>query len=267
MNWRETSPPRDSEGISRRVVLWSPHLFNMKSLTTLLIGCGLLLPGVVYGQLGPLVPEWQSVTIVQTCKPVFPFPLTQTGVTSGEAQVAISTDAQGKLIDWMVVAYSHPELASEAVSCIQQWRFVPARLHGEPVGTTIELYFNFQAKGVVVSTTSLDAIARTTIFSSSRDAYEPCSLRDLDRIPTPLTAVAPQYPVELAKKGVRGKVTVDFYIDETGAARMPSVSSHDNRELTALSVEALRHWKFEPPTRNGKPILVRATQVFNFGSH
>jgi TonB family protein len=239
----------------------------MKSLTTLLIGCGLLLPGAVYSQLGPLIPEWQSVTIVQTCKPVFPFPLTQTGVTSGEAQVAISTDAQGKLTDWMVVAYSHSELASEAVSCIQQWKFIPARLHGEPVGTTIELYFNFQAKGVVVSTTTLDAIARTTIFALSRDAYEPCSLRDLDRIPTPLTAVAPQYPGELAKKGVRGKVTVDFYIDETGAARMPSVSSHDNSELTALSVEALRHWKFEPPTRNGKPILVRATQVFSFGSH
>jgi len=256
----------DSEGISRRAVLWSPHVFNMKSLSTLLLGCGLLLTGVAFGQVGSPVPEWRSLTIVQTCTPVFPFQLTQAGVTSGEAQVSINTDAKGKLMDWMVVAYSHPELAREAVSCIQQWRFVPARLRGDPVGTTIEIYFYFEAKGVVVSTTTLDLVAMNTIFHSSRDAYEPCSLRDLDRIPTPITTIAPMYPGELANKGVRGKVTVDFYIDETGVARMPSVSSHDNSELAALSVEALRQWKFEPPTRNGKPILVRATQVFNFGS-
>jgi outer membrane biosynthesis protein TonB len=32
-----------------------------------------------------------------------------------------------------------------------------------------------------------------------------------------------------------------------------------------LAVVALRQWKFEPPARNGRPVLVKATQVFNFG--
>lgn len=239
----------------------------MKTLSALLLGCGLSLTGSAFGQLGSIVPEWQSLTIVQTCRPVFPFSLTQAGVTRGETQVAINTDATGKLIEWLVVAYSHPDLAREAVDSIKQWKFVPARLRGEPVGTTIEVYFYFEAKGVVISTTMIDFVARATIFASNRNAYEPCSLRDLDRIPTPLTTIVPQYPVELADKGVRGQVTVDFFIDETGVARLPSVSSHDNSELTALSIEALRQWKFEPPTQNGKPVLVRATQVFNFGSH
>ena len=254
------------EGIPARPVLWSPHPFIMKTLSALLLGCGLLLSGAAFGQLGPTVPDWQSVAIVQTCDPVFPNSLLQTGITSGQARVAISTDSNGKLVDWMVIAYTQPELAHEAVESIKLWRFIPAKLRGDPVGTTIEIYFYFQARGVVVSTTTLDTIMLNTMFGSRRNAYEPCSLRDLDRIPTPLTAVTPQYSAELADKGVRGKVTVDFYIDETGMARMPSVSSHDNSELTALSIEALRQWKFEPPTRNGKPVLVRATQVFNFGS-
>jgi outer membrane biosynthesis protein TonB len=47
---------------------------------------------------------------------------------------------------------------------------------------------------------------------------------------------------------------------------MPAVSPRDNSELTALSLEALRQWKFEPPTRNGKLVLVKASQVFSFGS-
>jgi TonB family protein len=70
----------------------------------------------------------------------------------------------------------------------------------------------------------------------------------------------------LARKGVHGRVSVDFYIDETGVVRMPAVSPRDNIELTALSLEALRQWRFEPPTRNGKPVLVKASQVFSFGS-
>ncbi len=238
----------------------------MKILRALILGSGLLAASAAFGQLGQMIPEWQSVAVVQTCTPVFPFQLSQTGVTSGGVQVAVSTDDQGKLTDWLVVAYSYPELAREAVESIKQWTFVPARLRGEPVGTTIDIFFDFEAKGVVVSTTTLDAVARATIFTPTRSAYEPCLLRDLDRIPTPLTTIAPAYTDKLAKKGLRGKVAVDFYIDETGAVRMPSVASHENIELTTLSVAALRQWKFEPPTRNGKPVLVRASQVFKFGT-
>jgi TonB family protein len=256
--------PLQPEGLSAAAVLWSPHLFYMKTLSALLLCSGLLLASAAFGQLGRTIPEWQSVAIVQTCTPVFPYLLTQTGVTRGQAQVAVSTDDKGNLVEWLVVAYSHPALAREAVDSIKQWKFLPARLRGDPVGTTIDIFFDFEAKGVVVSTTTLDLVARATIFASSRDAYQPCSLRELDRIPTPLTTIAPQYPAKLAKKGVRGKVTVDFYIDETGTARMPSVASHDNIELTALSIEALRRWKFEPPTRDGNPVLVRAAQVFTF---
>ena len=90
-------------------------------------------------------------------------------------------------------------------------------------------------------------------------------MKELDRIPTPMVTVAPDYPAELAQKGVRGKVTVDFYIDESGTVRMPSVPPLDNSELVELAVKALRQWKFGVPTRDGKPVLVKASQSFNFG--
>jgi TonB family protein len=242
-------------------------MLNMKTLSALILGSGLLFAGAAFGQIGQMVPEWQSVRIVQTYDPVFPIQLTQTGVTRGEAQVVINTDAKGKLIEWLVVGYSYPEFAREAVAAIKRWEFVPARLRGDPVGTTIEVFFYFEARGVVVSMTTIDTLEMefNMLFGAGHNAYRPCSLRELDRIPTPLSTIAPRYPVELVNKRVRGKVTVDFFIDETGVVRMPSVSPQDNSDLTALSIEALRQWKFEPPTRNGRPVLVRATQVFNFG--
>jgi TonB family protein len=237
----------------------------MKTFSRLLVCSGLFLAGTAFAQFGEPVPVWQSLKIIQTIDPVFPFQLTQKAITSGEAHVAINTDATGKLTDWLVVGYSRPEFADAVLAVLKEWKFEPARLHGSPVGTTIEVFFYFEAKGVVVSTTAIDQLEGFLSFAERRFSYRPCSLRELDRIPTPLVTVRPLYSEELVKKGVRGKVTVDFYITEAGMVRLPAVSPYDNSELTALAIDALRQWKFEPPTRNGKPVLVKATQIFNFG--
>jgi TonB family protein len=236
----------------------------MKTFSRLLLCSGLCLTSVAFAQFGAPRPDWQSLKIIQTCDPIFPFMLTQQAITKGEAHVAINTDATGKLTDLLVVGYSRPEFAEAATAAIKQWKFEPAELRGSPVGTTIEIYIYFEAKGVVVSTTTLDQLEGLLSFADRRNSYQPCSLRQLDRIPTPLVTIKPFYSEELAKKGVRGKVTVDFYITETGEVRMPAVSPYDNSQLTALAIDALRQWKFEPPTRNGRPVLVKATQVFNF---
>jgi TonB family protein len=76
--------------------------------------------------------------------------------------------------------------------------------------------------------------------------------------------VAPHYPSNLAERGVKGAVTIEFFIDETGAVRMAAASAQDDYTLTALAIDALSHWKFAPPTSRGKPVLVKASQVFNF---
>jgi TonB family protein len=230
------------------------------------IGIGVLLSGSLPAQTSLSRADWQSLKILQTVDPVFPSHLMQVGAVNGEARVVINTDSTGKLTDWLVIGYTHREFADAAVAAIQQWKFEPARLQGEPVGTTVELFFYFEAKGVVVSTSSAaDVFDRQLMrIIGDRYAYQPCSLRELDRIPTPVVTVKPLYPGELADKGVKGKVTVDFYIDETGAVHLPAVSVKDDVELTALAVAALRQWKFEPPTRDGHPVLVKASQEFDF---
>jgi protein TonB len=139
-------------------------------------------------------------------------------------------------------------------------------LRGEPVGTTTEILFQFETKGVVVTTGISDFIeGRVAQILGTRFVYQPCTLAELDRIPAPIVTVKPQYPAELAAKGVKGDVTVEFYIDEAGMIRVPAVSVNDDSRLCALAVAALRQWKFEPPTRNGHPVLVKASQVFKFG--
>lgn len=234
----------------------------------LIIGIGVLLSGSVLAQTQSIASGWQSMKILQTTDPVFPAHLLQVGVTEGEAQVAVNTDADGNLADWLVVGYTRPEFAEAAITAIKQWRFDPARLQGTPIGTTVEVSFYFEAKGVVISTSGpMDMLeARFARFRNDRYVYQPCDSRRLDRTPAPLVLIAPRYPGELAKQGVKGIVTIEFFIDETGTVRLPAGVAKDNNVLTALALDAVKQWKFTPPTSRGKGVLVKASQAFDFNA-
>lgn len=198
--------------------------------------------------------------------PVYPFEMVQLGVREGKAVVAISVDATGRIEDCLAIAYTQPEFAHAAVTALRRWTFEPARYRGEPVAAMTEVTVNFEVQGtVVVSMSSAESLAAWMAgMQPENGASRPRLLRELDRIPTPIAAAAPHYPADLAQKGRSGKVTVQFYIDENGAARMPSVSNAADLDLGALAVSAVQQWRFEPPTCEGRAVLVRAEQVFDF---
>jgi TonB family protein len=126
---------------------------------------------------------------------------------------------------------------------------------------------NFTATGVVVSQTLSDTIERLygRIYESLNSyEYKLCTMRDIDNIPVPVFVIRPDYPPEIAAKNIAGEVSVAFFIDETGAIRMPAVTQSDSQILSDLAINALRQWKFEPPTRKGLPVLVKAVQLFKF---
>jgi TonB family protein len=232
-----------------------------------LIGIGVLLAGSLLAQPTVSSPEWQSMKIQETVEPIFPPHLLQIGINRGRARVAVDTDANGKLVEWLVLGYTHQAFADAAVVAIKQWKFEPARLRGEPAGTIVDLDFDFSVSGIVVSNQNVTEATEALLQRLQPDRFTdlPCAAQDLDRVPTPLVTVAPRYPIELAKRGIKGTVRISFYIDQTGAVRLPSVPVHEDSELTEFALDALNQWKFTPPTSHGRPVLARATEDFNFG--
>lgn len=198
--------------------------------------------------------------------PVFPHEMMQMGVREGEVRIAFSVDRQGNVDDCLAVEYTNSEFARVSVGALRRWKFEPARFRGEPIAVVSELNVSFETRGtVVVSLTSSESIAAMMYsLTKDHDAYRPRTLKELDRIPTPIAAPSPAFPARLAQTGATGQVTVSFFIDETGAVRLPSVDSNDDADLGAFAIDALKNWKFEPPTCKGRPVLVRATQRFNF---
>ena len=206
------------------------------------------------------------VLIEQTVEARFPVSLTYTPITHGEARVMINIDADGKLADLMVTGYTHPAFAKEATSLLRLWRYSPATVNGEPVGVRLELLINFETRGRVISMT---AIETTDSFMQRIVPVEltklVCRANDLDHPIEVLHAESPIHPGKVQPASdPSGSALVDFYVDETGATRMPVVLETTDPRYAEAAVGALGQWRFSSPTKAGRPVAVRVQQRFVF---
>ncbi len=231
--------------------------------------CGALGAGAQFTpQLAPSS-DYVPMRFVQTVAPAFPQKVLALGLKSGVATVAVQIDADGALTDFLVTTYSHPAFADAAVAAMKKWHYEPAQIHGMSRSAKADLTFNFEAQGVVVVDVGVMDASEMVRFTISPNAlsYSASTLSQLDRIPTPIKIVRPIYPEDLAHSSHGGSVTVEFYIDQQGHVRLPSVDRQTieaNGELAALAITAVEQWQFEPPLLNGKPVLTLAQQDFSF---
>jgi len=200
--------------------------------------------------------------------PIFPNSLKMDGITQGRAVIAVSLDHEGRMKDHLVVAYTNEQFARTSLDALRDWKFSPARLDGEPVPVQFDLAFDYTLEGAVITA----GIAEHFLWDhygrmgSSALAYQPATSARLDRAPMRIGGESPKYAQAAAKEGVKGNVTVRFYIDEQGNVRLPAVEGLSDPYLNEQAVTALRGWKFAPVTSGGQPVLVAAQQEFNFGS-
>lgn len=241
---------------------------NMKTRSILILAASLCLPGAALA--ADPTAEYAPMKIIQTEPAIFPFAARDLGITEGTAHVSIAIDETGKLTDFLVTEYSYPAFGEAATIAVKKWQYKPAYLRGQPCSAAADLTFNFESKGIVVVNLDVSTYVEQWNYNLSPGAYgfRVCTLKQLDRIPTPTKVVRPMYPLETAKQQAgMVTVTVQFFIDQQGHVRLPSVSrqsSEANDQLAAAAVEAVSQWEFEPPLSHGHPVLVEARQEFNF---
>jgi outer membrane biosynthesis protein TonB len=208
----------------------------------------------------------RPLRIVQTTQANFPATLAAEGIEEGEVRAVLNVDAAGKLVDYLVTAYTRRELADELVANVREWTYEPARQRGEPVGSRLEVVFAFQARGMVISLTPLGSVAVTT-NRLARPALTSlvCRPSELDEPVRAIHVVEPRHPGNpMPSLSPQPTVLIDFYIDREGRPRMPVVLRAAHEIYAIAAVDALMQWRFNPPARQGRPVIVRATQLFNF---
>jgi TonB family protein len=85
-----------------------------------------------------------------------------------------------------------------------------------------------------------------------------------DTPPALIKTVPPVYPYELRRKGIEGKVVVEFVVDTRGRVVSARVISSPNELLSESAVAAVRQFVFRPATRQGRLVNVRLSTPIEF---
>jgi len=83
-------------------------------------------------------------------------------------------------------------------------------------------------------------------------------------LPKLIKKVEVEYPATLRRRGIQGIVVVETTIDTQGIPREVRVIKSDHPELSALAVQAVQQWRFQPGTMDGKPVDVLFNSTVRF---
>ncbi|MBZ5665010.1 MAG: energy transducer TonB [Acidobacteriia bacterium] len=74
----------------------------------------------------------------------------------------------------------------------------------------------------------------------------------------------PEYPDSARRGHVEGTVALDAWIGIDGIPRIGEVVRHSTPDLEHSSISALKEWRYQPTTCNGKPVEVETILTVNY---
>lgn len=92
------------------------------------------------------------------------------------------------------------------------------------------------------------------------------SVDDLDHAPRAVAQPSPLYPEPMRRDGVNGSVTVAFVVDIEGRVVSARVARSTHRGFEDAAVRAVRRWRFEPGTQNGRKVSFRMAVPIEFNA-
>ncbi|MFP4282778.1 MAG: energy transducer TonB [Opitutales bacterium] len=225
----------------------------------------LLLLGVLHSSFAAMPAELKLVEGSTTV--LFPVRMQVEGVLDGDVDVLLDVDADGKVVDWIVLSASHEGFIPPAVQTLRRWRFEPLEEDGQAIRFIVPAVFQFDY-GELAHT----SFGPSVVFSflneirpdSGRQVYV-ARMSELARLPQPLEVERPKLFSDLPLEEQKGRVVFTFYIDREGRVRIPVVTELEGNPLLAESAaQALLEWRFEPARVKNHPVIVRAQQEFVF---
>lgn len=116
-------------------------------------------------------------------------------------------------------------------------------------------------RGGIAVAVAVTAIAFATFAPAPANADE--EKKEVTR-PRPIHRVYAKYPEEAKAKRITGLVTLEVSVDEKGTVADVRVVKPLQADLDQAAIDAMRQWKFEPATRDGKPVATKLQMTFSF---
>lgn len=211
----------------------------------------------------PVEFQYDRPPVIKVVAPVvYPFSLRRDNI-SGSAKVAVIIDPDGDVREVTILEATHPEFGLATRGTMQCWEFEPATRGGKRTWSifALEQKFDGFARGTEINPSARRILKK--IKAISPDIH---TSQDLDALPVALYQPLPPYPYHLKKKGIEDTVVIQFFIDEEGAVQLPRIVKAENDELAWITLTTVSRWHFEPPLRQGKPVIARIQLPMKFDS-
>lgn len=174
----------------------------------------------------------------------------------------------GKVKDVQVVS-GNPLLAKAAVSAVRHWRYTPYMFRGQPaeVRTQVSLTFvlrrgerNCQEGSKMIPISDAEDAAKSPSGSRDGGAGVPQGVHRVgdDVKPPRLTSSRdPDYTERARRAKEQGTVVLWAIITSEGKVGTLRVARSIGLGLDEKAMEAVCQWKFQPATKDGKPVAVQ----------
>jgi TonB family protein len=197
--------------------------------------------------------------------PEFPHELRNTPYFEGFAKVVFMVDEAGNNYDFILAEATHPRFGAKALEALRKWKVTPPIVDGQPRPTRHVVTVKFSQNGPVLIDRPIAETAGPHESIQNRSLhYRVCELGDLDRLPRRIETAVPVLPEGVSVDVASGIARIQFFIDKEGRVRAPGVLFSTSDVIADAAITAITDWRFEPPRKNGNPVVVHAVQTIQF---
>lgn len=179
----------------------------------------------------------------------------------GHADVAYVVGSNGRVLHTKILEASEPEFGMALAAALDAWEFRPAKLNGEPTDAVIRRKLDFKPR---MRESAIDEKTAALIKRIQAGKFAPVPVGELDGPIKPTYRVLPVYPTRLMMDGVSGAAQIEVIVDKKGRAVLPRIVEASAPEFGWAAATAAQRWRFEPPTKDGKPVEVKVVIPFKF---
>jgi TonB family protein len=182
----------------------------------------------------------------------------------GKATVRYVIGPDGRIAQARVMEATAPEFGAATLATIDGWRFKPARRKADGAATFAVVTFTREFEPDGRGDVPVSDSARWIVSRLRKNNLNAVKGEELDAPPKPVSQRPPVYPSPLREAGTDGEALIEFYIDQAGDAQLPRIVSATAPEFGYAAAQAVATWRFAPPKKAGKSVIVRAQQLVTF---
>jgi TonB family protein len=206
-------------------------------------------------------------------RPKYPKKSLQAGA-QGAVELRAIVDPKGRTQN-LTVVNGEPAFAMPTLEAVRKWRVHSAVVEGRPVETTYKVRMRFVLRlqeavpdWEVESPQGTSKVAESIPPEFKLDTPDGPVYRVSEShgiaAPKQVYSPEPEFSEKARKAAEQGTVTLSLIVGTDGKPRDLKVICSSAPDLNENAINAVQSWKFEPGTKDGKPVMVEIAVEVQF---